>query len=365
MPIRLFVRTLVLFVCLAPIAALAQDTGGSATREAPLRPVRLVTVEAPRTDITRTFYGQVVARQTVDLAFQVGGQLTSFPVLNGEEVARGALLARLDIVPFERAVRRAEVNLEQAQRDYDRIRKLAETSAASEVRAEDARTARDLARIELDEARDALDDATLTAAFDGIVARRLVANYSTVSQGTPILRLHDMSEPRVQIDVPERLFRRAGSLADITFTADLGAGIDGVPLTVAEYAAETTGVSQSYTVDLALPEVEGYTPLPGRTATVTVALARPGGDTLDVPATALLATEDRGARVMVFEPSGADDNTGTARPLPVTVISREGATVAVATGEALEPGMQIVSTGAHMLREGERVRRFTGYSEES
>ena len=96
---------------------------------------------------------------------------------------------------------------------------------------------------------------------------------------------------------------------------------------------------------------------------MTVTLSQPGGDTLAVPPTALVATDDRGARVMVYEPAGAD--TGRVRAVPVTVVSREGAEIAVATGEALEPGMEIVSTGAHLLTEGDRVRRFTGFGEES
>jgi len=342
----------------APAAVAAQDE--DATAETRPRPVKLMTVAEPRTRITRTFFGQIVARQTVDLAFQVGGQLAQLPVENGQRVDRGALLARLDLEPFERAVERAELQLDQAESDYDRARQLAESNVRSQAQLDDARTNRDLARIELREAREALDDATLRAAFDGLVARRLVANYTTVAQGTPVLRLHDMSEPRVELAVPERLFRRIGDLDDIAFSADLGAGHDGVPLSLAEYSAETVGISQSYIVDLALPPLDGFLPLPGRTATVRVTLSRPGGDTLSVPPEALRTTPDRGTEVMVFEPAGAA--TGSVRPVPVSVVTREGADVAVTRGEALAPGMEIVATGAHLLTEGQRVRRFTGFN---
>lgn len=342
-----------------PAAAQTEDPA----EPAPLRPVKLVTVTAGEPAVTRSFYGQVVARQTVDLAFQVGGQLEELPVRNGEEVVEGDLLARLDLEPFERAVARAELNLDAARRDYDRTRQLAQSNIASQVRADDAETALGLAEIELREARDALEDATLRAAFDGLVARRLVANYTTVAAGTPVLRLHDMSEPRVEIDVPERLFRRRGDLGSIRFEADLGEGVTGVPLTLAEYTAETSGISQTYRVDLALPPVEGYTPIPGRTATVRVSLPRADDGTLSIPPTALIATPERATQVMAFEPAG--DDTGTVRPLPVTVVSREGTRIAVKAGEALAPGMEVVATGAHLLTDGQRVRRFTGFGEDS
>jgi len=326
-------------------------------------PVRLMTVPDPGQTLRREFYGQVVARQTVDLAFQVGGQLVEFPVENGQRVRQGALLARLDLANFERAVRRAELEREQAQRDFARAAQLAESNVTTQARFDDARTALDLAEVALEEAREALADATLRAQFDGLVARRLVANYSTVAQGTPVLRLHDMSEPRVEIAVPERLFRRAGNLAGLAFTAALGGGLPEVTLDLAEFTAETEGLSQSYTVDLALPEVAGYRPIPGRTVTVVARLGQPDDATLRLPATALVTGADGSTRVMAFVPDTEGGDTGTVMPVPVSVTTREGAEIAVAADGALAPGREIVATGGHLLQPGDAVRRFTGFGE--
>lgn len=343
------------------------DDGGGGGESAPqqetLRPVRLMTVTPPTTQVRREFFGRVVARETVDLAFQVAGQLHRLPVSNGQEVARGDLLAQLDLAPFERAVERAELNLDQARRDFRRASDLAQRNVGAEVEAENARTARDLAEVELRDARDDLENATITAAFDGLVAQRLIANYATVDVGTPVLRLHDMSQPRVEVAIPERLFRFAGDLSDIGFSADLGDGRTDVPLTLAEFAAETEGVSQTYRVDLALPELDGYTPIPGRSATVTVSLDREGGDGLIVPVTAIVATPDRRNQVMRFTPKDAD--VGTVQPVEVTVMSREGASLAVRADEQLEPGMEIVATGAHLLHAGQQVRRYAGFGDGS
>lgn len=333
----------------------AQDTDGDPV----LRPVRLMTVEAPDTMITRQFFGQVVARQTVDLAFQVGGQLTELPVRNGEIVAKGDLLARLDPDPFARAVERAELNLQQAQRDFDRVAQLAQSNVASAARFDEVQTALDLAKVSLREARDAQEDATLTATFDGLIARRLLANFSTVSAGTPVLRLHDMSEPRVEIDVPERVFQNADNPDRVTITADFGDGLNAVPLRLVEFNAETLGVSQTYRVDLALPADPGFTPLPGRTATVTVTLPLASNAALTVPITALVHRAERDTQVFVFEPTGAD--TGTLRAQPVEVVSRDGTAVGIDPDGDLRPGTEIVAAGAHLLTDGQDVRRFTGF----
>ena len=335
----------------------AQETAKPET----LRPVLLLEVSPPSSSVSRQFYGQVVARQTVDLAFQVGGQLVELPVRNGQTVSQGDLLAKLDIEPFDRALDRAKLNLTQAQREFDRVQQLARSNVASEARLDETQTALDLAKLGLRDARDARDDATLSADFDGLVAQRLVANFSTVAQGTPVLRLHDMSQTRIAIDVPERLLRSAGDLTGITFSADLGEGLSDIPVTIAEYTAETSGVSQSYTVELALPKIDGFTPLPGRTATVTATLPLTSDSPLTLPVTALLNTAKRTTQVMVYEP--ADGATGAVHAIPVTVVSREGADLGVVADEALEPGMEIVATGAHLLTEGQQVRRFDGFSE--
>lgn len=343
-------------------AAVLLASGAPSAQDRSPRPVRLMTVEAADSTVTRQFFGQVVARQTVDLAFQVGGQLTELPVLNGQTVAKGDLLARLDPDPFARAVERAELNLQQAQRDFDRVQQLAQSNVASAARFDEAQTTLDLAKVSLREARDAQDDATLTAAFDGLVAQRLVANFTTVAQGTPVLRLHDMSETRVEIDVPERVFQSADNPDAIRITADFGPGLETVPLRIAEFTAETLGVAQSYQVDLALPSDPGFQPLPGRTATVTITVPVAASKTLVVPITALVHGADRDTQVMVYEPVGAD--TGRVRPLEVTVVSREGSEIGIAPDGELQPGMEIVAAGAHLLTDGQDVRRFTGFREQ-
>ena len=60
-----------------------------------VRPAKLMIVGADADGVTRQFFGQVVARQTVDLAFQVSGQIVEFPATEGQGVAEDALIAQL------------------------------------------------------------------------------------------------------------------------------------------------------------------------------------------------------------------------------------------------------------------------------
>ncbi|MEM9794652.1 MAG: efflux RND transporter periplasmic adaptor subunit, partial [Pseudomonadota bacterium] len=56
-----------------------------------------MTVDPTAGALVRQFFGLVVARQTVDLAFQVSGQIVEFPAIEGESIPKGGLIALLDL----------------------------------------------------------------------------------------------------------------------------------------------------------------------------------------------------------------------------------------------------------------------------
>lgn len=328
----------------------AQDLAPSGI-EKPVPSVKLVTAAGSDTTDSRTFFGRIAARETVDLSFEVGGHLVELPVTEGRPVPQDALVARLELGGFERSVEQASIALAQAERAVGRAETLSRQNVASEVQAQDARAARDTADIALRDAQAALDDATLTAPFDGLVASRLTPNFANVTPGQPIVRLHDMSEVRVEIDVPERLFQMADPTA-VTFTGTLPQVADPIPLTLAEYDAQTSSIGQTFRVSLALPDLEVPTPIPGTSMSVTASAPGDVAGGLALPATALLPGPDRVPRVMVFE-------DGLVRATPVEVVSESGTDLRV---RGLPDGAQVVAVGGHLLTDGQQVREYRGLS---
>ncbi|MCY4326831.1 MAG: efflux RND transporter periplasmic adaptor subunit, partial [Rhodobacteraceae bacterium] len=112
----------------------------------------------------RRFFGNVVARQTNDLAFQVGGQIIEFPAIEGATIPQGGLIARLDREPFVLALDRARIQAAQARRTLTRLEKLSGT-AVSQVTVDDARTQLELADLSVAAAERDLEQATLVAPF--------------------------------------------------------------------------------------------------------------------------------------------------------------------------------------------------------
>lgn len=350
--------------CLAGMLALAaaiSPATAQTTEEtaAPVRAVELIRTDDLQEVLERNFFGRVAARETADLAFPLNGTLARFPVEEGATVAAGAVLAELDLAPFKRAVERAEIELAQAERAYARALTLKERDAGSRVEAEDMESARDLADVALREARDALDDATITAPYRALIAERLTANHVIVAPGAPIVRVHDVSQMRVEIDVPERLFQNFPLVDQVSFRAKLPGQDEPLALTLVEFQAETAAIGQSYRFTLALPDVPTPGLLPGSSLTVTAAIPQ-RAPSLAAPAAAIVAGDDRQPYVMVFEPNDpAAENAGDGRvrATPVTVTTANGVSFSV---DGLPPGVEIVAAGAHLLRDGEAVRRYTG-----
>ncbi|MSU90428.1 efflux RND transporter periplasmic adaptor subunit [Rhodobacteraceae bacterium 2CG4] len=325
-----------------------------AAQEAP-RPVKLMTVQAGESGLSRVFFGHVVARETVDMAFQVGGQIVELPVVEGAHVPAGALIARLDTEPFELALDQARLQLDQAERDLERLTKL-RGAAVSEVTVDDASTAANLARIAVRRAERDLENATLTAPFDALVASRNVASFSTIAAGTPVVRLHDMSDLRIDINVPEILFQRAGRDPDVTLTASFPAAERSFPLEIREFNAQASQVGQTYTLTLGMTPPEDLAILPGSSAVVTATLREPG-TRIVVPPSAVVPQPDGGAHVMVFHPD--EDGRGSVERRAVEIRPTADGQVAVSAG--LEAGEEIVLAGAAALDDGQTVRRFAGF----
>ncbi|WP_298852434.1 efflux RND transporter periplasmic adaptor subunit [uncultured Ruegeria sp.] len=320
------------------------------------KPVKLLQVQETAPGFTRQFFGRVAARQTVDLAFQVAGQIVEMPINEGFVIPKDGLIARLDQEPFELRLDRAQLQKEQADRTVARLSRLRGTTA-SQVAVDDAETEAQLAAIALRDAEYEREHATLTAPFDALVSSRAVEAFTTVSAGAPIVRIHDMSELRIEVDVPEILFQRSGQNDERTITAKFPVSDEVFPLEIREFDAETSSVGQTFRIQFGLTPPEGLQILPGSSVTVNVQV-RDGRTGIVVPATAIVADATGELSVMVFSPVGADE--GTVRRVPVTIEPTQTGDVRVLTG--LSDGDEVVVAGGAVLTDGQPVRRFTGFA---
>ncbi|MEP4766675.1 MAG: efflux RND transporter periplasmic adaptor subunit [Roseibium sp.] len=351
----------VALVVSAGLLSACQDNGVDPVAEAEAkfnaapRPARIFTVSDQMGLIERRFAGRVAAVQTVNLSFQVSGRLVELPVLESQRVKAGDVIAKLDTTDYDRAVREATINADQAKRDLGRLETLKDRSVISESSYDDQKNEYDLAVETLKEARQNLEYTTLRAPFDGIVSVRLMDNYTTVNVGTPIVRMHDVSEVQVDINVAEALFGRVTESEVSSVEARFPAyGNKTFPLKYREHSTQVDEVAQTYRVTLAMPKEGAEELSPGMTASVAVKFLPEGLELEDlvlIPSNAVAVDGDGKSYVWQF-----DDSTGAVSKAPVEIGNIMGEFIPIRSG--LEIGDEIVSAGVAYLSEGQIVRRL-------
>jgi membrane fusion protein, multidrug efflux system len=346
------------FLGLAIVLAGCQEPAPPAAAPETSRPAEILEIVPAALDSGLRFPGRVRAVQRAELAFNVPGQIIEFPVSEGQAVAAGELIARLDAESFQTRLAAAQAELDKASVDYERVRELWDRSkAVARAEVDRKRTALEVSRSTFAAARKDLDDTRLTAPFGGAIARRLVENFQNVQAKEPVVSLQRTDDLEIVIHVPERVVRgepkRVAGFARFAERPERR-----FPVTLKSYSTEADPHTQTYEVVLGLTRPDDLTLLPGMSLEVLPAGALAGaepGEGADmgpasvlIPLQAVVAAADGAPNVWVVDPASSRVSR---RPIEVGAI--QGEEVVVRTG--LEPGERIVTAGVNHLRDGMRV----------
>jgi len=342
----------------AGLEVLSHEAGAEAGPDAPMTSVGVMRVETlPGYAVTRRFTGQVEAAARIDLGFELGGRITQVLADEGDRVAQGAVLARLDtsaLMP-ERAALEAELaalgaDAELARLTLARNDALTESGFRSVAAQDDARLA--LARAEAGmaavRARIAgvdvqLEKSVLTAPFAARVGERLVDPGRTVAAGQPVLVLFEDAPPQVRVGLPPAL---AAEL-DLggTVQVELGGVLE--PAVIRQIRPDLDPNTRSRSVVITLPDPAS--PVLGDTVALVLeqSVPEPG---FWAPLSALREGARGSWSVMALEATPEGDRT---LPAAVEVIHSDGARVFLRG--ALPPGARIVAEAPDRVAPGQLV----------
>jgi RND family efflux transporter MFP subunit len=148
------------------------------------------------------------AKRFVTLYPEVDGEIVSFDLKAGDRVKGGDVILKLESRAAELAVELAEIKVVEMERMLGRSRQLQEKNVNSPAKVEDSRTTLERARVELEQARDALSKRTMRAPFAGVVGIPKVELGDRVTTAMPIITVDDRSELLVEMEVPEQYLAR-------------------------------------------------------------------------------------------------------------------------------------------------------------
>lgn len=164
--------------------------------------------------------GVARSRRSVNITSNTTELVTQVMFTDGQSVAAGAPLVELQAREEDADLIRARAQLENAQREYDRYRILAERGVAPRVMAETAETALKTAQAALAASEARRGDRILRAPFAGVLGLTSVTPGTLISPGSVITTLDDMSGVRVDFPLPERYLGVLPVGAPLTATTD-------------------------------------------------------------------------------------------------------------------------------------------------
>jgi RND family efflux transporter MFP subunit len=178
-----------------------------------------VTVEEARNgDLVVSIITNGVVRSEAEskLRFEVAGVVSRVMVRPGQSVRKGDIMATLDSTPFVNALRRAQLDVQQAQLRYDDM--IGDSTLSGRVTAERrrnvlTRSGLEVAHLTLDQARIDRQRAYMRAPFDGVIDRVEATEGERSDQGDATITIVDIQRLRIEAAVLEHdipLIREGG-----------------------------------------------------------------------------------------------------------------------------------------------------------
>ncbi len=330
----------------AILAALAM--AGCSQKEEPaqpLRTVRVMKVDGAAVSGGLTFPGEVRARFEARLGFRLGGKIVERRVDVGAVVKRGQVLARLDAQDAALQSGQAEANRALAEAEAKRYRDLRAKNFVSQAVLDAKETALKTAAAQAGVARNQAGYTTLVADRDGVVTAVEAEAGQVVAAGQTVVRVAEGNEKEIVIAVPEgevEKLRAAEGFA-VTLNSLPGRNWQG---RLRELSPSADPATRTFAARIGMAQADDAVRL-GMSASVQAKVSL--RDTaLRLPLSAFFTRNDQ-ANVWVVDPA-----TQTVKLTKVETDGVAGNDMRVKGG--LASGMLVVTAGANLLEDGQKVR---------
>lgn len=319
-----------------------------------IRPVKTATVSS-QSVIHKDFSGMVEAVEYVKLAFRVSGQIINLPVVEGQRVRKGQLIAAID--PRDIALQYAadKATYETAAAQVERNKRLLGRQAISLQEYEISVANYQKAKSAYELSSNNMRDTKLSAPFDGSIEKRLVENYQRVNSGESIVQLVNTQKLRIKFTIPDDylyLLRAKDVTFKVEFDTYKGKIFNARLEEYLDISTDGTGIPVTIIIDDPTFDRSIYDVKPGFTCNIKLASdIAPFIEEkmMNIPLSA------------VFGESG--DKKTYVWIINNDKVSRREVTVYSPTGEAnlliskgVKPGETIVIAGVHQLVEGQTIK---------
>ena len=343
------------------IALLLLSACGETEPTATGRPVGVFVAQETKFTNDIVLSGEIMAEQTVAVAFRIGGRVTERPVNVGDHIKLGQLIARLDATTERNELKAAQAALVAARGEMTTTRTAFERAdrlmsqgfttrsrfdqAVKDLESAEARVESAEARVRL--AQDRVGFTELRADIEGVVTARNAEVGQTVQPGQSIVQVARQDGRDAVFNVSAQVLKAAAdgdARIQVSLVNDPRITAHGK---VREVSPEADPVTRTFKVRIALVDPAAEMRL-GSTVNGRLELA--SKEIIAIPASALVQSGPFPA-VWVIDPA-----TSTVSPRIIEILRFDAGCVSVSDG--LEPKDVVVSGGVQALHPGQRVEQL-------
>ena len=246
------------------VQATLQDSEDGAAQQAVAEPQAEPSAEPEKVPSVRVYRSTARSRQAMiriaglteasrsgRIMAETEGPIGRIGIEEGDVVAQGDVLGRIEIDERQAIVREAEALVQQRAIEFDAAAKLASKGFQSEVRRAQAQAELEAAKAALDRAKIDLSKTRLLAPFDGVISTKDVELGDLVQIGDLIATIVDLDPLLVVANVSEREVGRLaeGALAEARLIT--GESVQGIVSYISPKADDNT---RTFRVEVEIPD---------------------------------------------------------------------------------------------------------------
>lgn len=311
-------------------------------------PVKISAVSALTLPQKISATGLVSTENEAKYSFKIGGVISRVFVEEGQFFRKGQLLATLNATEVSAGLAQSSLNVEKAQRDYDRAANLYKDSVFTLEQLQNSKTALDIAQ----KAKEAVafneHYSKIYAAADGFVSQKIASEGEVIGPGMPVLAINETQRNnnyllRIGVTDREWAITNLGQAAIVTLDGYADKKIDAFVFRKSQAADRTLG---SFQIELKL-KLKDIKPAVGMFGKAEISTNQDENVKV-IPYGSLVEAD--GNKAFIFTPSGANK----VRKIPVTISRVDNQQVYLKEG--LDGVEEIVISNSAYLNEKSTIK---------
>ena len=286
--------------------------------------------------------GTILANETTEIHPEISGRVVRLNVREGTFVGKGALLAKLYDGDLQAQSRKLEVQLKIAEQTEARQAQLLKIQGISQQEYDLSLLQVSNLKADLDIIREAVRKTQILAPFSGKLGLRNISEGAYVTPATIVTTISQVSQLKIQFNVPEKYGSQLRTGQSINFTIDGSAKTYTANIIAAEVKMDENTRSLAIR---GLVKNGDAALIPGVFAKVKIVL----GQNLNAIMVPTIVVQPQGRKKLVYLYKG-----GKSIPADITTGIRDSSSVQVLSG--LNVGDTVITTGLLFLRPGADVK---------